>query len=109
MAYFVCKLVAPRSTFPGDMTPEEGALMGAHMAYWAGLAASGKAIVVGPVADPAGFWGLAVVDVGGEADVQAIVTDDPVTRDGSGFRYEVHPMPQAILRDSRPSGQQAAQ
>ena len=83
--------------------------MGAHMAYCAGLAASGKAIVVGPVADRAGFWGLAIVEVEGEAEVQAIVAGDPVTRDGSGFRYEVHPMPQAILRESRPPAAQAAQ
>jgi uncharacterized protein YciI len=105
MAYFVCKLLPPRSTFPGDMTAEEGALMGAHMAYWAELAATGKAVVVGPVADRAGFWGLAVVEVEAEADVQAIVANDPVTRDGSGFRYEVHPMPQALLRESRPAAQ----
>ena len=44
------------------MSEAEAAIMGQHAAYWQGQTERGTAIVFGPVADPAGAWGLAVVD-----------------------------------------------
>jgi hypothetical protein len=98
MPHFVCKLISPRSTFPGDITPGEIEMMGRHAAFWGRHVDAGTALVVGPVADPAGFWGLAVVEAADESTVWGILTQDPVTASGSGFKYEVYPMPQVILR-----------
>jgi uncharacterized protein YciI len=98
MPVHLCKLLPPRATFPGDMTPFEASLMREHAAYWTKLAAEGTALVVGPVLDPAGVWGVAIVDVSDIDAASAVTGDDPVIRSGSGFRYEIHPIPQAILR-----------
>lgn len=98
MPVHVLRLRSPRPTFPGDMTDAEAAAMGEHFAYWQGLAERGVAVVVGPVMDPAGPWGLAVVEAGGPDEAQAIADADPVIRAGLGFAYEIHPMAQAILR-----------
>ena len=98
MPIHLCKLLPPRPTFPGDMTPEEAGLMQEHAGYWQKLADRGIALVVGPVLDPAGAWGLAIVDVNDAAAASALTDEDPIARSGSGFRYEIHPIPQAILR-----------
>ncbi len=74
--------------------------MGEHAAYWTGLTERGTAVVFGPVFDPAGVWGLAIVDVADEAGASALTAADPVIRAGGGFRYEIYPMPQAVLRAS---------
>jgi uncharacterized protein YciI len=82
------------------MTAREGAAMGEHFAYWQGLAERGVAVVVGPVMDPAGAWGLAVVEAGSPDEAQGLADADPVIRAGLGFAYEIHPMGQAILRQA---------
>ena len=99
MPIHLCKLLPPRATFPGDMTPEEGALMQQHAAYWQGVAARGTAIVVGPVFDPAGAWGMAVVDTPDAEAAAALTAADPIAKADAGFRYQIYPVPQAILRD----------
>jgi uncharacterized protein YciI len=103
MAFYFCKLFSPRPTFPGDITPEEGALMQAHGQYWHGLAERGTAVAVGPVMDPAGAFGFAFVEVEDEAAARALTEADPVIRAGAGFRFETYPVPQAILRTSAPT------
>ena len=100
MPYFLCRLIAPRPTFPHDMTAEEGRLMGEHMTYWAGLLNAGQAVIFGPVADPKGFWGLGILEVGSEPEARAIVDDDPVSRAAAGFSYEISSMPQTVLREA---------
>lgn len=100
MAYFAMRLRAPRVTFPFDATAEEMALMQAHGAYWHEKAQAGIAIVVGPVMDPAGPFGLAVVEVEDEAGARALGLADPVVAADVGFSYEVMPMPSLILRRS---------
>jgi hypothetical protein len=99
MPIHLCKLLPPRNTFPGDMTEGEATLMREHAAYWSGLTERGVAVVFGPVFDPAGVWGLAVVEAD-ETTASTLTAGDPVIRSGSGFRYEIHPMPQAIVRPS---------
>ena len=51
----------------------------------------------GPVADPAGPWGLGVVRVAGESEMRELEANDPVILSGRGFRYEVLPMLRAIV------------
>ncbi len=79
MAHFVFRLIAPRATFPMDITPEEAAIMQSHAAYWADLCNRKIALIFGPVFDPRGAWGLGVVEVEDEAAAKEIVAKDPVT------------------------------
>jgi len=98
MPFHLCKLLPPRPTFPADMTAEEAGLMQEHVAYWQREADRGAAVFVGPVFDPAGVWGLAIVDVSDAAAASALTEQDPLILSGRGFRYDIHPIPQAILR-----------
>jgi len=101
MAYILCRLVAPRPTFPADMTAAEGEAMAAHGAFWAGQAGAGRAIAVGPVFDPAGAWGFALVEAE-DADAARALTDaDPIVTAGLGFAYDHLPVPSLILRGAQ--------
>jgi uncharacterized protein YciI len=99
MKYFFCKLTPPRPTFAIDMTDGERQLMRQHVAYWSDLAAKGSAIAFGPVADPQGGYGVAVVEAPDEAAVREMSALDPVMKAGAGFSYAIHLMPQVVLRE----------
>jgi uncharacterized protein YciI len=101
MKYFFCKLTPPRSTFMIDMTDAERQLMGQHVAYWSGLAANGTAIVFGPVADPQGGYGVAVVEAPDEATMRELSSHDPAMKAGAGFSFAIYAMPQVVLRESK--------
>jgi uncharacterized protein len=98
MAHFLYKLIPPRPTFPGDMTDEEGAIMQEHFGYWAGLIRERRAVAYGPVMDPKGTFGIAVVEVEDEAEAQRFAEGDPAITSEAGFDFELHPMPDAIVR-----------
>lgn len=53
-----------------DMTADEGSVMQAHATYWRGKLAEGHVIAFGPVADPAGGWGVGIVAVPDEAELR---------------------------------------
>lgn len=55
-------------------------------------------VVFGPVADPDGAWGLAIVEVEKEADIQGLTAEDPTIRSGLDFKFEAYAMPIAVLR-----------
>ncbi|HEY3261424.1 MAG TPA: YciI family protein [Pseudonocardiaceae bacterium] len=97
MSYFVYKFVPRRPGFPATMTEAEAATMGEHVAYWQELADKGTAVVFGPVADPAGSWGVAVVEADTSDEVEAIRATDPVVLADLG-PVDVYPMPTAIVR-----------
>ena len=97
--FFVIRLLPPRPSFPFDMNEGERATMQEHVGYWMTLRQAGTAYVFGPVADPKGAWGLGVVKAADEAAVRAIEAGDPAIRSGLGFRYEILPMLQAVVRD----------
>lgn len=40
--HYFFKLIPPRPSFPGDITPDESALMERHAVYWAEQFASGR-------------------------------------------------------------------
>lgn len=94
--FYVCRLIAPRPTFPFDMTADERAMMTEHVAYWTAELKAGRAVVFGPVADPSGPWGLGVVRVTDEAELRELQANDPASR--GGLRYETLPMMQAVVR-----------
>ena len=98
MKYFLCKLIPPRGTFNVDMTEAEARVMKEHAAYWADQANRGTAIAVGPVLDPTGVWGVSICELRDEDSIEALTGNDPVVKQGLGFRVEVYPMPRIILR-----------
>ena len=87
--YFVLKLIASRPTFPQDITPEEKVIMQQHVIYWKGLMSQGFVIAFGPVMDPNGVYGLGIVEVDTEEQVNSFVANDPAVQIN---RYEVYPM-----------------
>jgi uncharacterized protein len=95
VSHFLYKLIPPRPTFDRDMSEAEAAIMGQHVSFWQEQIERGTAIVFGPVADPAGAWGLAVVDADSEQDVRALGLADPAIT-AQLARFDVHAMPGAI-------------
>lgn len=90
MSLFFYKLVPPRSTFPQDMTDEEKKVMQEHFAYWEDLLQRGIVVVVGPVFDPKGSWGMAVVQVDDEQSAHSLGTNDPARK--AGLKFEIYPL-----------------
>ncbi|HTA81433.1 MAG TPA: YciI family protein [Bacteroidia bacterium] len=87
--HFFLKLNPPRASFTIDMTAEERGVMQQHVAYWAPHVQNGTVIVLGPVMDPKGGYGIAVVAVDSEEQLHALIAKDPA----NGLnRYEIHPM-----------------
>ena len=87
--YFALKLIPPRPTFAMDMTDEEKSIMQQHVSYWGQLMDQGIVVVYGPVFDPAGPYGLGIVEVDNEEQVISITSNDPAT---AVNRYEFYPM-----------------
>lgn len=98
MKYFFCKLIPPRPTFMQDMTEAERAIMGEHVAYWRGMMERGQAVAYGPVDDPQGGYGIGIIAVENDADLEAFRDNDPTIRANRGFRFEALPMLRLITR-----------
>jgi uncharacterized protein YciI len=96
MEHYLLRLNPPRPTFQADATEEEQELMGRHVAYWSDQLERGRIAVFGPVADPEGGYGIAIAGADGESEIRELIAGDPVISDGTGFRYDVYPMPGAI-------------
>jgi uncharacterized protein YndB with AHSA1/START domain len=94
--HFLFKLLPPRASFMMDMSAEERTLMGVHSVYWRGQLAAGKVIAFGPVADPAGGWGVGLMRVDNTAEATVLTENDPVILADKGFKYELLPMPNAV-------------
>lgn len=87
--HFFLKLNPPRSSFTVDMSEEERAIMQKHVAYWKPYVDDGTVIVLGPVMDPKGGYGIAVVAVDSLEQLNMIVKNDPANVMNS---YEIYPM-----------------
>lgn len=88
LQYFL-KLIPPRQSFMKDMTEDERMIMQSHVAYWAPYVEDGTVIVLGPVMDPAGGYGIAIVEVESEDRLMELIKNDPA----NGLNhYEWHPM-----------------
>jgi uncharacterized protein len=98
MTHFLYKLVPPRATFPMDMSDAEADVMHAHFGYWAEVIAQRKAVAYGPVGDPRGTYGVAILDVTDEDTARQVIRSDPAVLSQVGFDFELHPMPDAIVR-----------
>jgi uncharacterized protein len=91
MSLYLYKLVPPRPTFPQDMDETEAEIMQQHFAYWQQRVDEGSTLVYGPVADPAGAWGLAILQAESEEAARSTVLGDPAieTRLGTFALYEL--------------------
>ena len=87
--HFFLKLNPPRPTFVMDMSEEEKAIMHQHVEYWNPMVENGTVIVLGPVLDPKGGYGVSIVRVDSEDDVKKMIEEDPANGLNS---YEYHPM-----------------
>ena len=87
--HFFLKLNPPRASFMVDMNEEERQIMLNHIAFWKPFVENGTVIVLGPVMDPKGGFGIAVVALDNEEELTAIISKDPA----NGLNnYEVYPM-----------------
>jgi hypothetical protein len=95
LSHYFLKLNPPRASFTLDMTPEERATMLAHVQYWMPYVQDGTIIVLGPVADPKGGYGIAIMGVYEKSRLDELVAADPA----NGLcTYEIHPM-RAVTRN----------
>jgi hypothetical protein len=95
---FLLRLLPPRPSFAHDMSEAERKVMGEHAIYWRKLLADGYAVAFGPVADPNGAWGAAVVELDDPDRIAGFTANDPAILSERGFRYEVLPMLSAVTR-----------
>ena len=105
--HFLYRLIPPRPTFASDMTAAEAGIMERHFGYWRERLDEGTAIVYGPVADPAGSWGLAVVRADHEEVVRGLGSGDPAVSSGMAT-FEVLAMPDAIVGAAGPNTSSAS-
>jgi hypothetical protein len=106
MPHYFCTLRPPRTTFIADMTSDEAQLMRAHREYWTPRVEAGVVVAMGPVADPAGGYGVAIIEAASEAALEVMLEAEPVIAAGRGFAYENCPMLGVAVRPasrSRPS------
>jgi uncharacterized protein len=96
---FAYRFVSHKPDLPVSMTEHEAAVMREHVAYWKVLLDKGTAVAFGPVLDPAGAWGIAIVEADSPAEVEAIRAGDPVIRENLG-KIDIYPMPGAFVRPS---------
>ena len=87
--YFVLHLLPPRPDFAQTMTDEERDIMMQHLAYWTDYMHKGVVLVFGPVLDPKGIYGLGVIAVNDEEQLNDLITNDPAATIN---RYEFYPM-----------------
>lgn len=89
--HYFFRLIAPRPTFPYDMTEDEKRLMDEHAIYFGKQFAAGKLLLYGPVMANGGAFGLAVLEVDSEDEVRRFGEEDPSVQAGLN-RFEYHPM-----------------
>lgn len=89
MPHYFLKLIPRRPSFSQDMTAEERAIMMQHIAYWTELMNKGQVVVFGPAFDPAGAYGMGVVETETEEELLDFMKNDPAATIN---RYEHYPM-----------------
>lgn len=87
--YYYLRLNPPKASFMQDMTAEEKAIMQQHVAYWNPYVENGTVIVLGPVYDSAGGFGMAVLAVDSDEQLQELLNLDPANSLGN---YDIFPM-----------------
>jgi len=100
MAYFLVKLIPPRPDFVVSMTAEEARAMREHVDHYLPHLNAGLVIAMGPVADPAGDWGVMIAMTPSRGWLENILAEDPALKIGA--RHEILPMPALKVAPSEP-------
>jgi uncharacterized protein YciI len=79
------------------MTADERNIMRQHVTYWTNVTEAGICVLFGPVSDPNGGYGIAVVEAQDMAAVDALIADDPAYK-AAIMTYEVNPMKVGMIR-----------
>jgi uncharacterized protein len=100
MSLYLYKLIPPRPSFAQDMNEAEAGIMQRHFGYWQSHVDAGTALVYGPVADPAGTWGLAILRAETQQTARQLATGDPAIAEGLGT-FELFELPEAVAAARR--------
>lgn len=95
--HFFFRLIPPRPTYHLDMSEAERAIMLQHIDYWTMLTDAGTSLLFGPVLDPQGAYGMAVMEVSSEEEAHEAAQKDPVIAAGI-CTYELAPMRIGAIR-----------
>lgn len=87
--FYLLKLNPPRPTFSQDMSPDERSVMQQHITYWTGLMNEGHVLAFGPVLDPAGVYGVGIIEADSDEQVKKFMENDPAIEINT---YEYYPM-----------------
>jgi uncharacterized protein YciI len=98
--HFFMRLVAPRPIFPGSMTDEELGLMKQHVQYVGQAFDAGVVLAYGPVLDPAGAFGIALLEVNDGAEAEEFARKDPSIVGGMNT-FTLTPMKIAASQSSK--------
>jgi uncharacterized protein YciI len=97
---FFFRLIPPRPTFAEDMDDEEQELMRQHVTYVGEFFDSGAVLAYGPVLDPEGSFGIALLEVRDHDEAVKFAENDPTVLAGLN-RYSIAPMHVAAAQASR--------
>ena len=76
--------------------------MSSHAEYWKNWMGRGHVVAFGVVGDPAGVYGVGLVQFANEAEVREFTSNDPTILSNRGFRWEVLPMPFGVVYPQSP-------
>lgn len=89
--HFFYKLIPPRPEFHLDQNEDENNIMKQHATYWSELTEHKLVLVYGPVLDPAGVFGMGVLELENQDQADEIAKKDPAVSSGV-CKYEIYPM-----------------
>lgn len=89
--HFLYKMIPPRPSFHLDQDENEMKVMQQHMEYWQEQTEMNSVIVFGPVFDPNGVYGMAVIEANDEVEANEIAKNDPAVASGVCI-FELIPM-----------------
>lgn len=87
--FYFLKLNPPRPDFAQSLSSNEKKVMDEHSAYWKDLLQKGICLIYGPVLDTKGVYGIGVVEVENEEQLNALIANDPADKLG---KYEFYQM-----------------
>ncbi|HEV2273873.1 MAG TPA: YciI family protein [Acidobacteriaceae bacterium] len=89
--HFFFRLIPPRPTFAQDMNEWERSLMMEHGKYVRGFFAAGTVLAFGPVLDPQGTFGMALLEMQDLAEAEDFARNDPTVLAGLNT-FKIAPM-----------------
>ena len=83
-SWYLYRLLPHRPDFSTTMSDDERAAMMRHVTYWRTKQETHRVLIFTPVADPVRSWGLAIVGVEDEAELEELRANDPALQAGIG-------------------------